>query len=51
MTGALFPVAVLFGIIVFLILFTYFIPIGLWISAYFAGVKVRSSRRCWPSVP
>ena len=40
MTRALFPVAVLFGIIVFLILFTYFIPIGLWISAYFAGVKV-----------
>jgi uncharacterized protein YqfA (UPF0365 family) len=31
---------ILFGIIIFLALFTYFIPIGLWISAYFAGVKV-----------
>ena len=40
MTGALFPVAILFAIIVFFILFTYFVPIGLWISAYFAGVKV-----------
>ena len=40
MTGALFPVAILFAIIVFLILFTYFVPIGLWIAAYFAGVKV-----------
>ena len=28
------------GIIVFISLFTYFIPIGLWITAYFAGVKV-----------
>ena len=35
-----FPIFVLVGIIVFLMLFTYFIPIGLWISAYFAGVKV-----------
>ncbi|MFA6111309.1 MAG: flotillin-like protein FloA [Candidatus Latescibacterota bacterium] len=33
-------VLVLFGIIVFLALFTYFIPVGLWVSAYFAGVKV-----------
>jgi uncharacterized protein YqfA (UPF0365 family) len=33
-------VFILFGIIVFLSLFTYFIPVGLWISAYFAGVKV-----------
>ena len=40
MTGALFPVAILFAIIVFFILFTYFVPIGLWIAAYFAGVKV-----------
>jgi uncharacterized protein YqfA (UPF0365 family) len=31
---------VIFAIVVFLALFTYFIPIGLWISAYFAGVKV-----------
>jgi uncharacterized protein YqfA (UPF0365 family) len=35
-----FVVLVLFGIIIFLTLFTYFVPIGLWISAYFAGVKV-----------
>ena len=37
---ALFWVAILFAIIIFLSLFTYFVPIGLWISAYFAGVKV-----------
>lgn len=35
-----FVVLVLFGIIIFLSLFTYFVPIGLWISAYFAGVRV-----------
>ncbi len=33
-------VAILLAIIVFLFLFTYFVPIGLWISAYFAGVRV-----------
>ena len=33
-------VLILVGIFIFLFLFTYFIPIGLWISAYFAGVKV-----------
>lgn len=37
---ALFYLAILFGVIVFLALFTYFVPIGLWITAYFAGVKV-----------
>ncbi|MFH1567548.1 MAG: flotillin-like protein FloA [Gemmatimonadota bacterium] len=37
---ALVYLAMLFGIIVFLALFTYFVPIGLWITAYFAGVKV-----------
>ena len=37
---ALFSIAVLFGIVIFLSLFTYFVPIGLWITAYFAGVKV-----------
>ena len=37
---ALFYVAILFAIIIFLSLFTYFVPIGLWITAYFAGVKV-----------
>jgi uncharacterized protein YqfA (UPF0365 family) len=40
MMEALFSIAVLFGIIIFLSLFTYFVPIGLWITAYFAGVKV-----------
>ena len=33
-------VLVLFGAILLLSLFTYFIPVGLWVSAYFAGVKV-----------
>jgi uncharacterized protein YqfA (UPF0365 family) len=28
------------GIILFLTLFTYFVPIGLWITAFFAGVRV-----------
>ena len=37
---ALVYLAILFAIIVFLALFTYFVPIGLWITAYFAGVKV-----------
>ena len=36
----LFLVLILFGIIIFLSLFTYFVPIGLWITAYFAGVRV-----------
>jgi uncharacterized protein YqfA (UPF0365 family) len=36
----MFLVTVIFAIIIFLVLFTYFIPVGLWVSAYFAGVKV-----------
>jgi uncharacterized protein YqfA (UPF0365 family) len=40
MPTAFFTVLVLFAIIVFLTLFTYFVPVGLWVSAYFAGVKV-----------
>ena len=36
----LVPILILFGIIIFISLFTYFIPIGLWITAYFSGVKV-----------
>jgi uncharacterized protein YqfA (UPF0365 family) len=40
MPSLMFLLLILFGIIIFLALFTYFIPIGLWISAYFAGVKV-----------
>ncbi len=35
---------IIFGIVVliilFLVLFTYFIPVGLWITAYFSGVRV-----------
>jgi len=41
---ALVYMAVLFAIIVVLALFTYFVPIGLWITAYFAGVKVHMFR-------
>ncbi len=41
---ALVYMAVLFVIIIFLALFTYFVPIGLWITAYFAGVKVSMFR-------
>ena len=41
---ALIYLVVLFAIIVFLALFTYFVPIGLWITAYFAGVKVHMFR-------
>jgi uncharacterized protein YqfA (UPF0365 family) len=33
-------VLILFAIIIFLTLFTYFIPVGLWITAYFSGVKL-----------
>jgi len=44
MEGAIFLVFILFGIIIFLGLFTYFIPVGLWITAYFAGVKVNIFR-------
>jgi uncharacterized protein YqfA (UPF0365 family) len=38
--NAVFLLFILFAIVIFLVLFTYFIPVGLWISAYFAGVKV-----------
>ncbi|HIG54349.1 MAG TPA: UPF0365 family protein [Candidatus Latescibacteria bacterium] len=37
---AMFLVLMLLGIVIFLALFTYFIPVGLWITAYFSGVKV-----------
>jgi uncharacterized protein YqfA (UPF0365 family) len=30
-----------FGIIILILLFFYFVPVGLWITAYFSGVKVR----------
>jgi uncharacterized protein YqfA (UPF0365 family) len=38
--GAVLPVLVLSAIVAFMALFTYFIPLGLWVSAYFAGVRV-----------
>ena len=31
---------IIIGIVFFLILFTYFVPIGLFITAYFSGVKL-----------
>ncbi len=37
---AFLPLLILLGIILFLTLFTYFVPIGLWITAFFAGVRV-----------
>ena len=40
MPSLMLMLLILFAIVIFLALFTYFIPIGLWISAYFAGVKV-----------
>ena len=40
MTQILFLLLILLGIVVFLALFTYFVPIGLWITAFFAGVRV-----------
>lgn len=30
-----------FGIIILILLFFYFVPVGLWITAYFSGVRVR----------
>ena len=39
MTGL--AIVIIIGVIFFLILFTYFIPIGLFITAYFSGVKVK----------
>ncbi len=36
----MFLVLMLLGVVIFLALFTYFIPVGLWITAYFSGVKV-----------
>ena len=32
---------IIIGVIFFLILFTYFVPVGLFITAYFSGVKVK----------
>ena len=34
-------VVVIIGVVFFLILFTYFVPIGLFITAYFSGVKLK----------
>ena len=38
--GSLAPVGILIVVIFGLSMFFYFIPVGLWITAYFAGVKV-----------
>ena len=40
MESAIVLLVGLVAILIFLALFTYFIPLGLWVSAYFAGVKV-----------
>ncbi len=37
-------VLIVIAIIIFLSLFSYFIPVGLWITAYFSGVRVRILR-------
>lgn len=34
-------ILIIVGLILFLSIFLYFIPVGLWITAYFAGVKVK----------
>ncbi len=34
-------ILIIVGIIIFFTLFTYFVPIGLWITAFFSGVKVK----------
>jgi uncharacterized protein YqfA (UPF0365 family) len=34
-------ILIIIGVIFFLIIFTYFVPIGLFITAYFSGVKVK----------
>ncbi|OQX96732.1 hypothetical protein B6I21_00130 [candidate division KSB1 bacterium 4572_119] len=44
MSATALVVLVVIGIIVFLSLFTYFVPIGLWITAYFSGVRVKILR-------
>lgn len=43
MPDVLFLVGILLGILLFLVLFLHFIPVGLWITAYFARVQVRIS--------
>lgn len=40
----IFAILLIFAIFIFLLLFTYFIPVGLWITAYFSGVRVRIFR-------
>jgi hypothetical protein len=37
--GTLIPILILFGIIIFISLFTYFITVGLWVTAYFPGSR------------
>ena len=40
MDGAAFPIMIIFGALILLSLIFYFIPVGLWISAISAGVRV-----------
>ncbi len=42
--GAATGLMVIFVVLVSLIIFLYFIPVGLWITAYFSGVKIRLVR-------
>jgi len=44
MTATALVVLIVIGGINFLSLFTYFVPVGLWITAYFSGVKVKILR-------
>jgi len=41
MSPTTFVILAVIAIFIFLSLFSYFVPIGLWITAYFSGVKVR----------
>ncbi len=44
MDGTFLVVLIIVAIIIFFSLFTYFVPVGLWITAYFSGVRVRILR-------
>ncbi|NLY21349.1 MAG: UPF0365 family protein, partial [Tissierellia bacterium] len=43
MSGGIFNIIILIAIVFLLILFFTFIPVGLWVTAYFSGVKIRIS--------
>ena len=40
---AYFGVGIIVAIILAIFIFFYFVPIGLWITAYFSGVKISIS--------